>query len=179
MACAWKYIQHNRKTQNMKKVTLIATIILAGFFTSEAQNSTATATQTVTLILKNAISIDLTSATGTNFSFNNTNDYQNGETNTNASTFTVKSNRPWAVSVNTASANFSGPASPSAIMPSSVLGVRVAGGSNFSPLSTTASALTSGGRGNSSFSIDYNANPGYGYDAGTYTISVVYTATQQ
>jgi hypothetical protein len=64
-------------------------------------------------------------------------------------------------------------------MPSSVLGVRLNGGSSYGALSTTSQALTSGARGVSSFSVDYNANPGFSYDAGTYTLSVVYTATQQ
>ncbi len=162
----------------MKKIIFSAAIILAGLISAKAQTS-ATATQTVTLILKNAISIDITSATGTSFTFDNTDEYHNGETNANASTFSVKSNRPWAVTVNTTTANFSGPAAPSATMPSSVLGVRLNGGTSFTSLSTTAASLTSGGRGNGSFSVDYKATPGYSYDAGTYTISVVYTATQQ
>ncbi len=162
----------------MKKVILSAAIVLTALISLNAQ-TTATASQTVTLILKNAISIHLSSATGTNFSFNNTNDYQNGATNAAAAVFQVSSNRPWAVSVKTTSANFSGPAAPAATMPASVLGVRLTGGSNFSSLSPIATTLTSGGRGIESFSVDYKATPGYIYDAGTYTISVVYTATQQ
>lgn len=154
-------------------------MILAGLISLNAQTTTATATQTVTLILKNSISIDITSATGTNFVFDAADDYQNGEINTNATTLTVKSNRAWAVTVNTTTANFNGPAAPAAKMPSTVLGARLNGGSTFTSLSTSAAAFTSGPRGNGSFSVDYKANPGYIYDAGTYTISVVYTATQQ
>lgn len=163
----------------MKTLLLSIAIIFAGSIAVNAQTSTATVSQTVTLILKNCISIDLTSATGNNFSFDNTGNYSNGITNTNASTFQVKSNRNWAVSVKTTTANFNGPAAPSASMPSTVLGVRVNGGTNFAALSTTATPLTNGNRGIGSFSVDYNAAPGYVYDAGTYTISVVYTATQQ
>ena len=161
----------------MKKLTLIAATLFAGFTAANAQS--ATANQTVTLTLQNSIDIAFTAATGTNFTFANTTDYQNGLSNLNASSLQVKSNRPWAVTVGSASANFSGPSAPSPAMPSSVLGVRLNGGSSYGALSTTSQALTSGARGMSSFSVDYNANPGFSYDAGTYTLSVVYTATQQ
>ena len=162
----------------MKKITFIAAALFAGFISANAQSS-ATASQTVTLTLQNSIDIAITAATGTGFTFANTSDYQNGLTNASASSLQVKSNRPWAVTVATATANFSGPASPSPAMPSSVLGVRLNGGSSYSALSTTSASLTSGSRGTGSFSVDYNANPGFSYDAGSYTISVVYTATQQ
>ncbi len=33
--------------------------------------------------------------------------------------------------------------------------------------------------GNQTFSVMYNATPGFAYPAGTYTVDVVYTATQQ
>jgi len=161
------------------KTILFITAALFAVFTSATAQSSATASQTVTLTLQNAINIAFTSATGTSFIFANTSDYQNGLTNTNASTLQVKSNRPWAVTVATATANFSGPTAPAPAMPSNVLKVRLNGGSSFSPLSTTSTSLTSGTRGASSFSIDYNADPGFNYDAGSYSISVVYTATQQ
>ena len=162
----------------MKKILTLAVIILASFTAANAQ-STSTASQTVSLTLQNAINISVSSATGTSFTFSDVNEYQNGLTNANASTLQVKSNRPWAVTVKAAAATFSGPASPATQMPSTVLGVKLNGGSTFSALSTTGAALTSGSRGSSSFSIDYNANPGFSYDAGTYSLSVVYTATQQ
>lgn len=162
----------------MKKIALITTALFAGIISANAQSSAQTS-QTVTLNLQNSIDIAFTAATGTNFTFTNTSDYQNGLTNLNASVLQVKSNRPWAVTVASASDNFSGPAAPSPVLPSSVLGVRLNGGSSFGALSTSAQALTSGARGISSFNVDYNANPGFDYDAGTYTLSVVYTATQQ
>ena len=162
-------------------ITLILTIImilLAGLIAATAQ-STSSTSQTVNLNLQNAINISVSSATGTNFLFDDVNKYQSGLTNTNASTLQVKSNRPWAVTVKAAAATFTGPAAPATQMPSTVLGVRLNSGSTFSNLSTTAAALTSGSRGSSQFSIDYNTNPGFSYDAGTYSLSVVYTATQQ
>ena len=162
----------------MKKLILSIAIILTASIALNAQ-TTATASQTVTLILKNAISINLTSAASSNFTFNTTDDYQNGQTNAAAAVLQVSSNRPWAVSVKTTTANFSGPAAPAVTMPSTVLAARLNGGTTYAALSTVATPLTSGGRGIESFSVDYKATPGYTYDAGTYTISVVYTATQQ
>ena len=162
----------------MKKILTLAVVFFAAFSAANAQ-STSTASQTVTLNLQNAINISISSATGTSFLFDEVTEYQNGLTNTNASTLQVKSNRPWAVTVKAAAATFSGPVLPATQMPSTVLGVRLNGGSTFSSLSTTTASLTSGTRGSSQFSIDYNANPGFSYDAGTYNLSVVYTATQQ
>ena len=162
----------------MKKIFTLTAVLFAAFSAANAQ-STSAASQTVTLNLQNAINISVSSATGTNFLFDDVTEYQNGMINANASTLQVKSNRPWAVTVKAAAATFTGPAAPATQMPSTVLGVRLNGGSTFSNLSTTAAALTSGARGTSSFNIDYNANPGFSYDAGTYSLSVVYTATQQ
>jgi len=153
-------------------MTIVSTI-------SVNAQTTAAVNQTATLTLKNSITLDLTSATGNNFNFENVGNYSNGLTNTNASAFQVKSNRPWAVTVKTTTANFNGPSAPSATMPSTVLGVRINGGTNFVPLSTTSKPVTNGNRGMASFSVDYNAAPGFIYDAGIYTIAVVYTATQQ
>src|SRR5688572_10165411 len=99
----------------MKNILLTIALIITGLVSANAQTS-ATVSQTVTLVLKNTISINITSATGTDFSFDNTSEYSNGITNVNASTLEVKSNRPWAVSVKTATANFNGPA---ATMPAS------------------------------------------------------------
>lgn len=162
----------------MKKIITLATVFFAGFAAAHAQ-STSSTSQTVTLNLQNAINISITSATGTSFTFDDVNKYQNGLVNTNATTVQIKSNRAWTATVKTASASFSGPAN-APVMPSTVLGIRQSGtGTGFGALSTTALTYGSGERGVSSFSLDYNANPGFAYDAGTYTISVVYTATQQ
>ena len=161
----------------MKKFTLIAIAIVSFSFASTAQTTTASASQTVTLNLQNQIDISVTAATGTSFTFASPDDYTNGFTNTSASTFRVRSNKAWAVTVKSAAASFTGPASNT--MPSTALGVRLNGATTFSQLNTTAASLTSGARGTQSFTVDYNANPGFGYDAGAYTLSVVYTATQQ
>ena len=161
----------------MKRIILFS-FMLISFSIAKAQLASGTSSQTVSLTLKNAISINITAATGTTFTFDGSDDYLNGMANTTASTFQVKSNRPWAVTVKAAAATFSGPAAPAATMPAAVLGVRLTGGSTYTNLSTTAASLTTGARGDASFSVDYRATPGFAYDAGTYTLSVVYTATQ-
>jgi len=161
----------------MKHIVLFAAMLVS--FSFVKAQTTGTSNQTVSLTLKNAISLNITSATGTTLTFNASDDYLNGISSGNASTFQVKSNRPWAVTVKAAAVSFTGPAAPAAVMPSSVLGVRLAGGNTYTALSTTATSLTSGIRGDNNFSVDYKATPGFAYDAGTYTLAVVYTATQQ
>jgi cytoskeletal protein RodZ len=161
----------------MKKIAFV--ILLLNQVAFLHAQSTGTSNQTVSLTLKNAISLNITAATGTTLNFDGADDYLNGISNASASTFQVKSNRPWAVTVKAGAVSFTGPAAPAAVMPASVLSVRLTGGTTYTTLSTTAAALTSGTRGDSNFSVDYRGVPGFAYDAGTYTLSVVYTATQQ
>jgi hypothetical protein len=167
------------KPLTMKTVLLSALCLILIATAASAQTTTANASQSVTLTLQNQIDIAIVagSATGTAFTFNSPAEYASGLSNLNASQFQVRSNKAWAVTVAAATANFSGSATTT--MPAGKLGVRLASGSSFSQLSTTAASLTSGARGTSTFTVDYNANPGFNYDAGTYTMSVVYTATQQ
>ncbi len=161
----------------MKKILLAAIIACSGM-AAHAQASSSVS-QTVTLNLVNAINISITSATGTSFTFDDVNKYQNGLVNNNATTVQIKSNRPWTATVKTATASFSGPAGSPA-MPSTVLGIRQTGTNyGFAALSTNALNYGTSERGVSSYSLDYSATPGFAYDAGTYTISVVFTATQQ
>ncbi len=163
----------------MKKIffSLFAASFSFGAFAQTSTAVTANTTQTVTLNLQNQIDISIGTATGTSFTFSSPAHYTSGLSNTNASTFQVRSNRPWAVTVNAATATFNGPANNS--MPASKLSVRLAGVGDYNPLSTTAANFTAGARGTQTFNVDYNANPGFDYDAGTYTLGVVYTATQQ
>ena len=182
----------------MKKV-IIAAVLVSLTFAANAQSASATATQQVNLNLSNAIAITFTgsgTATGTAVSlpFTTVADYTNGVTST-AQQLKVQSNKNFTVTVNTNAANFTytGSTTPSPSMPvNGVLGVEVTanatGGSIASPFSSSAySTLTSSVQnlltncnngGNQTFSIQYQATPGFSYPAGTYTTSVVYTATQ-
>jgi hypothetical protein len=162
------------------KTAFLSALTIILFATANAQTVSANTSQTITLTLENQIDISLVSGTdnGTTFAFNTTNDYASGLTNSDASQFRVRSNRSWNVTVAAASANFT--SSSATTMPANKLGVRLKGVTPFTQLATTGAELTSGSKGGSNtFIVDYNANPGFDYDAGTYTLSVVYTATQQ
>ncbi|MBN8672176.1 MAG: hypothetical protein J0L80_15945 [Chitinophagales bacterium] len=181
----------------MKKVIAIAAMAIVGF-SAKAQNASSTATQTVNLNLSNAIELTFTgnnSATGAtvNLAFNTVNDYANGVESATQE-LKVRSNKKFGVTVKTSGASFTytGTTTPAPVMPVSVLGLKViangTGGTIASPFSTTAytamsntaANLISNGvnGGNQTFSVKYEAEPGFAYPAGTYTTDVVYTATQ-
>lgn len=162
----------------MKKLTLLA----LAFFTVAAVNAQLATSlpqnQTVTLVLQNKIDIQLSGIpTGLNFTFDEAGDYATGLFNEDASEFRVRSNQQYNVSVAAGAAFFTGGAGD---MPCAKLAIRLAG--------TTGSyiALSTGGhnivsnhiRGSDVFGVDYKADPGYDFDAGTYTLTVVYTASQ-
>lgn len=159
------------------KNLLFAAAILCSALSSKSQ--TATSSQTLTLQLQNNLDIFFAGGTpnGTSFTFSNSNDYASGLTNVAASHLQVRSNKAWTVTVAAASTHFS--SSSGTPMPAGKLGIKLTSSSSFLPLSITPALLTSGSRGNGNFVVDYSANPGFSYDAGTYTIGVVYTATQQ
>ena len=182
----------------MKKVIAIIALGITGF-AANAQAPSSTATQTVNLNLSNAIELTFTgsgTATGAavNLAFNTVNDYANGVASASQE-LRVRSNRRFGVTVRTNNANFTytGAVTPAPIMPvSGVLALRVpangTGGAIASPFSATAynglsntaaNLITNANNGgNQTFSIQYNATPGFTYPAGTYTVDVVYTATQ-
>ncbi len=181
----------------MKKVIAIIALAVTGF-SAKAQVA-STATQTINLNLSNAIELTFTgnnSATGAavNLAFNTVNDYANGVASS-AQQLKVRSNKKFGVTVKTNAANFSytGSTTPAPVMPvSGVLALKVSanatGGTIASPFSasaynglssTAANLITNANNGgNQTFSVMYNATPGFAYPAGTYTVDVVYTATQ-
>ena len=183
----------------MKKGIIAAAFLGLGF-TSNAQNASSNATQSVSLTLSNAIAITFTGS-GTNtggavtLPFSTVSDYANGVSST-AQQLKVQSNLPFDVAVKANAANFTytGSYTTGTTMPvSGVLKLMVTanstGGSIATPFSSTAySTLTSSNQNlinngtygsNQLFSVQYQATPGFAYPAGTYTTSVVYTATQQ
>lgn len=182
----------------MKKIIILALTLIAFNTITKAQNASGTAQQTVQVSLSNALEITFTgngSATGATVSlpFTTADDYANGVQST-AQQIKVRSNKAFNVTVKANTANFSvtnNGSTSTSTMPASVLGVKVSangtGGSiagtfsNYTNLSTTAANMISNGTygGNQTFSVMYNAQPGFAYPAGTYTMDVVYTATQQ
>jgi len=183
----------------MKKIIIIAAAFVGFASVANAQSASSTATQQVGLSLSDAIALTFTGS-GTSkggavtIPFATVSDYANGVASTSQA-LTVQSNKNFTVTVNTNSSNFTytGSTTPSPTMPvSGVLGIKVSanatGGTVASPFSTSSySSLTSSAQnlitnatygGAQNFSIMYNATPGFAYPSGTYSTSVVYSATQ-
>lgn len=180
----------------MKKVFAIAALAIVGI-SAKAQTVSSTATQTVNLALSNAIELTFTgsgTATGAavTIPFTSVTDYANGVESA-AQQLKVRSNKAFGVTVKANAANFTytGTTSPAPTMPvSGVLAAKVStngtGGTiagtfgSYTSLTSSAQNLISNGTngGNQTFSVMYNATPGFAYPAGTYTVDVVYTATQ-
>jgi hypothetical protein len=182
----------------MKKLLLLTASIFTITF-ANAQQASSTAQQTVQLALSNVLEISFLgsgTATGATVSipFTTVNDYANG-VSSSAQQLRVRTNKNFSVTVQANAANFTyaGTSNPSPTMPvNGVLAIKVpsnaTGGSIAAPFSSTGySTLTNapqnlinnGANGNNqSFDIQYNATPGFSYPGGTYTVDVVYTATQ-
>ncbi len=173
----------------MKKYVIIAALLLAFNFAANAQ-ATSTATQTVNLNLANAIEITFTgsgTATGAtvNMNFNTVNDFANGVTSAEQE-MKVRSNKNFTVCVSANSSNFTytGSASPAPVMP--VVGIfdlfvssNSTGGSANTPTLSNLTVINNGLKGASQkFGVKYRATPGFSYPAGTYSLEVIYTATQ-
>jgi len=186
----------------MKKLIATAAIVTMGL-SANAQNQAnqnSSASQTVQLSLSNAIEITFTgnsSATGADVTlpFTTVNNYANG-VESDAQELSVRSNKNFSVAVKASNTNFSytGSTTPAPTMPvSGVLAVKVTanntGGAIATPFSAAGYAtLTASNQnlineasrgGDQKFSVKYKATPGFAYPAGTYSVNVVYTATQQ
>jgi hypothetical protein len=157
-----------------------------------------TTTQTVNLTLTDVIDIVFTSS-GTNsgstvtLAFSGLDNYANGVESA-AQDLRVRSNKNFTVTAkaNASAFSYSGSTSPAPSMPvsgtlllkisSNGTGGGIAGSfSDYASLtSSNQSIITNGSRGsNQTFSIKYKGTPGFSYPAGDYTVSVIYTATQQ
>jgi hypothetical protein len=183
----------------MKRILILAAGFLGFATASNAQVlATSSASQTAELSLTNALSI-LFNSSGTttgstvSFPFSTIAHYTNGVTSS-AQQLDVSSNLPYAVTVKASAATFtySGSATTQNVMPvSGVLNIIVPTNGTGGTLSTFSNSVyqtltnvdqpliaaatnTSG----SSFSVTYKATPGFLYAAGTYSVNVVYTATQ-
>ncbi len=159
---------------------------------AKAQNAGGSFHQRARLSLSNAIDIELQSDPNLTLSFTNVNHYANHKKSAKQD-LRVRSNKKFTISVRTSSANFSysGSASPAPVMPVNVLRLRlrnrpsgtVPGGTflaSFTPLSPTDQTMVAEANrgGNQVFRVKYQARPGFEYPAGTYTTTVIYTATQ-
>jgi len=184
----------------MKKIIVIA-ILAAIALPAMAQNQnnrTASASERTKLVMSNAIEITF-GASGTanggtvSMAFNSVNDYANG-VESDAYQVKVRSNKKFRVQAKTSATRFtySGNTTPAPLMNvSNVLFLKVTdnatGGSVGSSFNNKYRTMSNSNQtlinnatpgGNKTFNIKYKANPGYNFPAGTYTVNVIYTATQ-
>ena len=128
-------------------------------------------------------SLQITRLSGV-ISFDSPNDLFNGVTVPNYANIKVKSNENWILSFASMSKYFSPlTRGASTDMPCSVLSLKVNGRRNFKKLKTNTKKLQQGNRGSTSsrhdFNIDVQLDPGFGYNGGLYSISIMYTLTKQ
>jgi hypothetical protein len=191
---------NNNKTHKMKKLLLLTATLFTVAFAANAQNASSTAQQTIQLTLSNVLEITFV-GTGTNtgstvsLPFTSVNSYING-VSSSSQQLMIRSNKSFNVTVQSNAANFTyaGTTNPAPTMPvNGVLAIKVpanaTGGtiaapfssSSFTYLTSSAQALINNGSNGSAqtFDVQYKATPGFNYPAGTYTVDVVYTATQQ
>lgn len=184
------------KQIQMKKTIALMGILLCSGVTFAQQSSNSS--QTVSMGVSSTIELTFTgstTATGAtvNLNFNTVNDYANGVASSDQE-LKVTSNRNFTIAVKTSSATFSytGSTSPAPSMPVGILGLMIAsnstGGTIVSPFSASAyNSLSNSNQmllntctaGNAKlFAVKYKATPDFAYPAGTYTVDVLYTATQ-
>lgn len=183
----------------MKKILLSIMLLPTVAFAQNESNGAGGAAQTVYLALSNGIDISYVtsgSSSGTNaiMRFSNSADYASGVTSLDQE-LRVRSNKSFKVAVRCDASSFAyqGNAAGIANMPDEALWLKVidnkTGGnikspfsaSNFAGLSANNQDLLVNGRNgnNQTFSVQYKCTPGFNLPAGTYTMNVVYTATQQ
>lgn len=184
----------------MKKITLILLLLASTINMVSAQsNEQASATQSANLVMSNVIDITFVNTGNSNGSnvdlvFTTVNDYANG-VESSPIEIKVRSNKDFNVFAKTTSNNFSysGSTSPAPNMKvNKVLSIKVVenntGGNVPNAVNNKYKNLKKGDRkiinkgtagGNNTFKVQYMADPGYEFPAGTYTVDVVYTATQR
>lgn len=162
----------------MKKMFIAAIGILAINVAANAQASN-NASHNATLNLSNAIEISFTAGgSGVSLAFSTADHYNDGVEALNAASIRIRSNKAYNVTVKAGAANFT--SSSATTMPvSGVLAVKESNQGSFLGLTASDQNLLTGqSRGVNNFDVSYRATPGFSYDAGTYTVSVIYTATQ-
>lgn len=185
----------------MKKIIFLA-FLLAVFIpvesSAQGNNAVSSASQTVVLDLAPIIGLKFT-ATNTvsgnlvSMNFNTASQYQNGIVS-NDHELSVSSNKAFKVSVQTDATNFSytGTSSQNPTMPvNNTLFVAVknnqTGGAvtndfdnNFHSLNSTTQDILLNGQqgGDKKFTVNYKAVPTLAYATGSYSVGVIYTATQ-
>ncbi len=161
-------------------------------------NELSTATQSAKLEMSNAIDVTFNSngsAEGdiVNLVFENVNDFANGVESTPIE-LKVRSNKKFHVWAKAGSNRFSysGPESTDPKMNVNNLKIKVVsnntGGNvpnsvnnKYANMSKSNKKLINNGTagGENTFAVQYKADPGYEFPSGTYSVDIIYTATQQ
>lgn len=187
----------------MKKIIaliLLSSAPLAAVFAQSESNKSASASHSAVLALNNSIDISFLQSGSPNgadatMDFRNPNDYSNGVTSAEQQ-LRVRSNKHFKVAVRCDANSFAYDGASSqhpTQMPNDALWLKVTrnrtGGSVQAPFSTNTFANLSTGNqdllvngqngGNQTFAVKYKCTPGFNLPAGTYTMNVVYTATQE
>jgi hypothetical protein len=177
-------------TEIMKKIAILLTLLLIAGIRVFSQTQGDVANQAVAINMSNVLSISSISSS-VSIPFTTMDHYANGIVSSTQD-FIIKANKKYNITVKTSSNYFSyigNTADPN--MPvNNILKVKVVTNntdgnvmnsfSSFQNISTVEKDLIKNGRRGSDnqFSIQYSAAPGFAYPAGTYTVDVIYTATQ-
>jgi hypothetical protein len=167
------------------KTLLVLFLPLFSYSQGVRPGSSTSASSTVSLQLNNFAEFTVTPVNTSPFSFSTITTYENGITRTPYSSFTVKSNVNWAISLKASGSFFAASGGGSAnTMPVSIISFKKNNESTYKTLTTANQSLSSGSAGGSqqtgnTFSIDVRVAPGYAYNGGIYTIDLVYTLTGQ
>ncbi len=181
----------------MKKITSLL-LLLTCYTAAFAQSASSSATQTAKLQLNDAIEISFTAtgnATGSvvNMNFNTVNDYANGIESADYQ-IRVRSNKKFDIEMEASSDYFSytGTTSPAPQMQvKDVLDMMITANNTGGQINggyhqfkhiegdNGKRILNDCNNGaNQTFSVKYRATPGFDYPAGTYSTTMIYTATQ-
>jgi spore coat protein U-like protein len=142
-------------------------------------NSTQSGTLSLTIV--QLMDLSVTSVSTVDFNFSSISKLDPGIEKTGAVTLTFRSNKQWLVSIQAlGSGNFTG-GSAQRPMPASILKYRLGGTSTYASLTTIAAPVTSSGmpRGAGTIGVDYKMNPGYVYAPANYSLSILYTLSNQ
>jgi hypothetical protein len=182
----------------MKNLTIMLAILTASITSVTAQeNKPAAATQSAKMSMSNAIDItfrsnNLEAGDVVTLAFDDVNDYANG-VESDPIELKIRSNKKFNITAKAASSRFSYNGNATADPKMSVnkllikvvknnTGGNVPGNVNnkYKSMSASKRKLINAGTpgGDNTFAVQYKADPGYDFPAGTYSVDIIYTATQ-
>ena len=162
------------------KTTLI--LLSCIIFSLSALAQTKTVTSVVNVKIPEALNLEVTTGSVIDFDFSSDLSLLGtGIEKLNAVVLTYSSNKPWFLSINASTDNFTGGNGVNPL-PASVIQFKNNAGGTYANLSRTSVSLsgTSGAKNNqkgpSTVAVDYKLTPGYDYPAASdYSIGITYT----